>query len=103
MIKVFIAGATGWAGSELSKGVFSHKGMKLVGALSRKHQGGDLADVLHPGNENIPIFEHMDTALSEINFDVLVDPETSEQDALTMSCGTSFSLACAGIRTEKLY
>jgi len=27
MTKVFIAGATGWAGSELSKGVFQNKQM----------------------------------------------------------------------------
>ena len=34
MIKVFIAGGTGWAGAALCKGVFNHPNMQLVGALS---------------------------------------------------------------------
>lgn len=72
MIKVFIAGATGWAGSELSKGVFHHSGMKLVGTLSREHKGKNLAELLSLGEGYIPIYGDMETALSEIDFDVLV-------------------------------
>lgn len=73
MIKVFIAGATGWAGSELSKGVFNNKGMKLVGALSRKHQGENLAEILQLGDGDIPVFDEIEKALREVDFDVLVD------------------------------
>lgn len=73
MIKVFIAGATGWAGSELSKGVFKNTEMKLVGALSRKHQGENLAEILQLDGADIPVFSEIEKALSEIDFDVLVD------------------------------
>lgn len=85
MIKVFIAGATGWAGSELSKGVFHHSGMKLVGALSRKQKGKNLAELLSLGERYIPIFGDMEIALSEIDFDVLVDytkPEIGKKNIL---------------------
>lgn len=73
MKKVFIAGATGWAGSELSKAVFHNEKMQLVGALSRKHKSENLGEVLHLENAEIPIFDDIETALSEIYFDVLVD------------------------------
>ena len=59
MIKVFIAGGTGWAGSEFGKGVFNNKNMELVVALSRKNKVENLAKILNLGSENIPIFEDM--------------------------------------------
>lgn len=85
MIKVFIAGATGWAGSELSKGVFNNKETQLVGALSRKYKGENLADVLKLGKTEIPIFEDIETALSKTDFDVLVDytrPEIGKKNII---------------------
>lgn len=104
MIKVFIAGATGWAGSELSKGVFNHKEMKLVGALSRKHQGENLADVLHLGNENIPIFGDMDTAFSETDFDVMVDytrPEIGKKNIIaTLKKGKNVVVGTSGLTND---
>ena len=72
-IKVFIAGGTGWAGSELSKGVFKNSEMELVGALSRKNKGENLAKILNLGTKNIPIFEDIEEALSKVDFDVLVE------------------------------
>ena len=85
MIKVCIAGGTGWAGSALSKGVFKSQNMKLVGALSRTHKGENLADILDLGAANIPIFEDIETALEEIDFDVLVDytkPDIAKKNIL---------------------
>ncbi|RXM39114.1 4-hydroxy-tetrahydrodipicolinate reductase [Chryseobacterium sp. CH21] len=73
MIKVFIAGATGWAGSALSKGIIEQQNIKLVGALSRKHKGENLAEVLKLGDYAIPIFETIEEALELVEFDVLVD------------------------------
>ncbi|MBO0323157.1 4-hydroxy-tetrahydrodipicolinate reductase [Muricauda sp. CAU 1633] len=85
MIKVFIAGGTGWAGSELSKGVFNNKNMELVGALSRKHAGENLAEILQLGTGIIPVFNSMETALAKVDFDVLVEytkPETAKNNIL---------------------
>lgn len=101
MLKVFIAGATGWAGSELSKGVFDNKEMQLVGGLSRKHQGQNLAEVLQLGNADIPIFGDMETALSETDFDVLVDytrPEIGKKNIIaTLKSGKNVVVGTSGL------
>lgn len=86
MIKVFIAGGTGWAGSELSKGVFKNSGMELIGALSRKNKGENLAEILNIGTKNIPIFETIEEALSKVDFDVLVEytkPNVAKKNIIT--------------------
>jgi 4-hydroxy-tetrahydrodipicolinate reductase len=45
-IKVCIAGATGWAGSELARAIASAADLRLVAAVARKHAGQMLGDVL---------------------------------------------------------
>ena len=47
--KVFIAGATGWAGSALSKVVFHQKDMELVGGLSASKKWGKPSRNTQPG------------------------------------------------------
>lgn len=86
MIKVFIAGGTGWAGSALSKGVFKSQNMQLVGVLSRKHKGQNLAEILDLGSATIPIYDNIETALLETDFDVLVEytkPNIAKTNILT--------------------
>lgn len=106
MIKVFIAGGTGWAGSELSKGVFNNKNMKLVGALSRKNTGENLAKILNLGSETIPIFEDIETALSKTDFDVLVEytkPNVAKKNILaSLKKGKRVVIGTSGL-TEKDY
>lgn len=104
MIKVFIAGATGWAGSELSKGVFQSKEMQLVGGISRKHKGENLSEVLNLGNGNIPIFENIDTALAITDFDVLVEytsPEIGKKNIIAaVKKGKSVVVGTSGLTNE---
>ncbi|MDG3581441.1 4-hydroxy-tetrahydrodipicolinate reductase [Galbibacter pacificus] len=106
MIKVFIAGGTGWAGSALSKGVFNHEKMELVGALSRSHKGENLAEILDLGSTNIPIYENIETALDETDFDVLVDytkPDVAKKNILTsLKKGKKVVVGTSGL-TEKDY
>lgn len=86
MIKVFIAGGTGWAGSELSKAVFKRQDMQLTGVLSRSHKGKDLGEILNLGAINIPIFDDIDNALNEVDFDVLIDytkPDIAKRNVLS--------------------
>ncbi|TBV25615.1 4-hydroxy-tetrahydrodipicolinate reductase [Meridianimaribacter sp. CL38] len=86
MIKVFIAGGTGWAGSALSKGVFNNANMQLVGALSRRHKGENLAEVLNIDSEAIPIYDNIETALKETDFDVLVEytkPDVAKKNIIS--------------------
>ena len=46
MIDVIIAGATGWAGSELARALAKTDDLALVGAVSRRHAGRTLGEVL---------------------------------------------------------
>lgn len=46
-LKVCIAGATGWAGSELARGVAAAADISFVAGVSRKHAGEVLGDVLN--------------------------------------------------------
>ena len=58
MIKrVCLAGATGWAGSALSRGVFKAPDMELVAAVSRRHAGQVLGKVLDIKELTTPVFE----------------------------------------------
>jgi 4-hydroxy-tetrahydrodipicolinate reductase len=86
MIKVFIAGGTGWAGSELSKAVLSQEDMQLTGVLSRKHHGEDLGKVLQLNTGDIPIFGTIEDALDKTEFDVLVEytkPDIAKHNILS--------------------
>lgn len=42
-----LAGATGWAGSELARGIARSEDLTLVAAVARRHAGEVLGDVLH--------------------------------------------------------
>lgn len=84
--KVFIAGATGWAGSALSKGVISNLQMELVGGLSNIKSGQDLSKVLSIENDKeIPLYSDIGLALEELAVDVLVEytkPEIAKKNIL---------------------
>lgn len=101
MIKVFIAGGTGWAGSALARGVFDNPHMKLVGALSRKHKGQNLVDLLQLGEGHVPIYDTMDLALSEVDFDVLVEytkPNVAKDNIIsTLKMGKKVVIGTSGL------
>lgn len=46
-IEICLAGATGWAGSELARAIAGVDDIRIVSAVSRTHAGRNLADVLH--------------------------------------------------------
>ncbi|WP_250255686.1 4-hydroxy-tetrahydrodipicolinate reductase [Chryseobacterium sp. Marseille-Q3244] len=106
MIKVFIAGATGWAGSALSKGICKNQGMKLVGALSRKHNGENLSEVLGIEGGDIPIFDDIETALDTTEFDVLVDytkPEVGKKNVIAaLKRGKKVVIGTSGLTNDDL-
>lgn len=88
----------------MSKGVFNNKETQLVGALSKKHKGENLADVLKLGKTEIPIFEDIETALSKTDFDVLVDytrPEIGKKNIIaTIKKGRSVVVGTSGLTNE---
>lgn len=104
MIKVFVAGATGWAGSELSKGIFKQEEMKLVGGLSRSNSGRNLAKILDLGNEEIPVFDTIEKALDTVDFDVLFDytkPDVAKTNILAaLKRGKKVIVGTSGLTSE---
>ena len=62
-IRVCLAGATGWAGSALSRGIFESADMELVAAISRSHAGQVLGDAIHVKGLAAPIFATAEDAL----------------------------------------
>jgi 4-hydroxy-tetrahydrodipicolinate reductase len=71
-IRVCLAGATGWAGSELARGIAATEEVKLVSAVSRKSAGSSLATVLGEPRLDAPIFATAEEALA-IPCDVFVE------------------------------
>lgn len=63
-LKVCVAGATGWAGSELCKGIARAADMELVAAVARSHAGAILGDVIGVAGLDTPIYENAEDALS---------------------------------------
>lgn len=61
--KICVAGATGWAGSALSKGIFQSDDMELVVGISRRNAGKTLGDVLNIENFSAPIVSSAEEAL----------------------------------------
>lgn len=104
MIRVFVAGATGWAGSAISKGIFEHEDMVLVGGLSRTEKGNNLADILAFGGGYIPLFEHIDEALEKVEFDVLVEftnPSLAKNNVIkALQSGKKVIIGTSGLSVE---
>jgi 4-hydroxy-tetrahydrodipicolinate reductase len=71
-LKVCVAGATGWAGSELSRGIAAADDLTMVAAVARRHAGRVLGEVLGEPRLTAPIFANVDEALAR-PCDVLVE------------------------------
>jgi 4-hydroxy-tetrahydrodipicolinate reductase len=84
-IRVCLAGATGWAGSALSRGIFEAPDMELVAAISRSQAGKVLGDVLEIDGLSAPIFSTMDEGM-ETEPDVVVEytkPDAAKANILS--------------------
>jgi len=60
---VCLAGATGWAGSELARGLAGVDDLRLVSAVSRTHAGRDLGDVIGAPGLDAPVYATAEEAL----------------------------------------
>ena len=84
MIKVCLAGATGWAGSELARGIARSADLTLVAAVSRRHAGQVLGDVIHEPRVTTRISASAAEALAS-DCDVFVEytkPDTAKAHVL---------------------
>ena len=84
-IRICLAGATGWAGSALSRGVFEAPDMELVAGISRSRAGEILGDVLGIEGLAAPIFATAAEVL-ESKPDVFVEytkPDAAKSNVLS--------------------
>jgi len=83
-ISVCLAGATGWAGSELARAIASLSDVVLVAAVSRTHAGRRLGEVLGDARITCPIYPSAAEALAS-RCDVFVEytkPESAKANVL---------------------
>jgi 4-hydroxy-tetrahydrodipicolinate reductase len=102
-LKVCVAGATGWAGSALARGIFSAGDLELVAAISRSHSGKGLGEVLGMGDLTAPIFGTAEDAL-QTRPDVFVEytkPDAAKSHILTaLRNGANVVVGTSGLSNE---
>ena len=84
-IRICLAGATGWAGSELARGIFEAPDMELVSAVSRSHAGQNLEQAIGSKGLTTPIFATVEEAF-KAQPDVLVEytkPDVAKHHVMT--------------------
>ncbi len=85
MIRVCLAGATGWAGSELARAMAAVDDLILAAAISRTHAGRTLGDVLNEPRLRCPIYPTAVEALAS-PCDVFVEytkPDSARANIVT--------------------
>jgi 4-hydroxy-tetrahydrodipicolinate reductase len=84
-IRVCLAGGTGWAGSELARGITKTEDLQLVSTISRSHAGSYVGDVIGIPELRVPIFKNVEEAFG-IEVDVFVEftkPDIAKHHALS--------------------
>ena len=102
-LKICVAGATGWAGSELSRGILDAADMELVAAISRSNAGKILGEAIDIEALNTPIFETVEEAL-KTRPDVFVEytkPEVAKYHILSaLKSGAHVVIGTSGLSSE---
>ena len=100
MIRVCLAGATGWAGSELARAIAHQSDLTLVTAVARSHAGHKLADVVNDPALSVPIYRTVEDALKH-PCDVFVEytsPEVAKANVLAaLSAGAHVVVGTSGL------
>jgi 4-hydroxy-tetrahydrodipicolinate reductase len=71
-IKVCIAGATGWAGSAVTRRILHSSDFQLAGAIARQSAGRDIGEVLGGPAAGIAVVPSLEDVLP-VQPDVLID------------------------------
>jgi 4-hydroxy-tetrahydrodipicolinate reductase len=102
-LRICVAGATGWAGSELSRGIFEAADMELVSAISRSHAGRTLGEALSIEGLTAPIFGTVEDALKD-SPDVFVEytkPDRAKFHVVSaLKSGAHVVVGTSGLRNE---
>jgi 4-hydroxy-tetrahydrodipicolinate reductase len=102
-IRVCLAGATGWAGSELARSIAKAPDLALVAAVSRKHAGQNLGDILGVPRLACPVYPSAEEALVH-PCDVLVEytkPDSAKAHVLAaLNRGAHVVVGTSGLTDE---
>jgi 4-hydroxy-tetrahydrodipicolinate reductase len=102
-LRVCIAGATGWAGSELARAISATEDMELVAAISRRHAGKILGEVIGIDGLSTPVYSTADDAL-KIHPDVFVEytkPDAAKSHILAaLTSGSHVVVGTSGLANE---
>jgi 4-hydroxy-tetrahydrodipicolinate reductase len=102
-LKVCIAGATGWAGSALSRGIFDCPDLELVAGVSRRYAGKTLAEAIGVEGLTTPIFGSVEEAL-KTNPDIFVEytkPDVAKNYILAaIKSGAHVVIGTSGLSNE---
>jgi 4-hydroxy-tetrahydrodipicolinate reductase len=102
-LRICVAGATGWAGSALSRGILDASDMELVAAISRSKAGKTLGETLEIAELTTPIFGSVVDALKS-KPDVFVEytkPDTAKFHILSaLKSGAHVVVGTSGLSTE---
>ncbi len=100
VIRVCLAGATGWAGSALARVIAGSNGIELVSAVSRTHAGQTLAEALAEPRLTCPVYATAEEALAQ-SCDVFFEftkPDVAKSNVLTaLRHGTHVVIGTSGL------
>ena len=103
-LRTCIAGATGWAGSALSRAVGEAQDLDLVAAVSRGHAGESLGDAIGIQGLDVPVFPTVEQALDSTTTDVFVEftqPEAAKDHVLTaLGMGAHVVIGTSGLAVD---
>lgn len=99
-LRIIIAGATGWAGSALARGIALTDDLRLVGAIARQSAGRNLGEVLNEPRLDCPVLAGAQPALAT-PADVFVEytkPETAKSNILAaLAAGCHVVVGTSGL------
>lgn len=102
-LKISVAGATGWAGSALSKGIIQSADMELVAGISRSNAGKTIGEILGVEGLATPIFGRIEDAF-ETHPDVFVEytkPDSAKHHILSaLRNGAHVVVGTSGLSNE---
>ena len=106
-LRVCLAGATGWAGSELARAIHSSApDIQLVGAVGRTHAGRQLGDILGESGMDVPVFASAEAALARHDCDVFVEyttPDAARRHVrVAIEHGSHVVIGASGLTDEDL-
>jgi 4-hydroxy-tetrahydrodipicolinate reductase len=100
LIRVCLAGATGWAGSELARGIARTSDITLAGAVARRYAGQPLGEILGEPKLSTLISASVDKALAT-PCDVLVEytkPDSAKANVLAaLAAGAHVVIGTSGL------